>query len=98
LRLFPTPRIKYVEQPKVLIVLASFDTLDWQRAYSAVLRETDASALFERVEIAEAAILTRRDALADHSEHHAERNAITEALSVLGNIKRDRLRFDCSST
>jgi hypothetical protein len=36
---------------------------NWQREYESALRETDQSVLFKRVEVAEAAILTRRDAL-----------------------------------
>ena len=35
----------------------------WQREYESGLLETGESVLFKRVEVAEAAILTRRDAL-----------------------------------
>lgn len=65
----------------------------WQREYDAVLSESDTSALFKRVEIAEAAILTRRDALEASSDHHAERQAIERALERLRTIKQDRLKF-----
>jgi hypothetical protein len=65
----------------------------WQREYEAVLSETDTRALFKRVEIAEAAILTRRDALEGSSDHHSERQAMEDALKNLREIKRDRLKF-----
>ena len=41
---------------------------DWQREYESALLETDQSTLFTRVEVAEAAILTRRDALEHDSQ------------------------------
>jgi hypothetical protein len=65
----------------------------WQRDYEAVLSETDTNALFKCVEIAEAAILTRRDALKLSVEQHSERRALEEALANLGVIKRERLKF-----
>jgi hypothetical protein len=69
----------------------------WQREYEAVLLEPDTNACFECMEIAEAAVLTRRSVLAhqpDHSaEVRAERRAIEEALARLGEIKRNRLLF-----
>jgi len=46
-----------------------------------------------RVEIAEAAILTRRDALEPRSDHHSEWQAIEEALANLRVIKREKLKF-----
>jgi hypothetical protein len=66
---------------------------EWQHDYEAVLSETDTSALFKRVEIAEAAIRTRREDLAASSDHHSERHAMEEALENLRKIKRDRLKF-----
>lgn len=65
----------------------------WQRDYEAVLTETDTGALFKCVEIAEAAILTRRDALKSSAEQHSEGRALEEALANLGVIKRERLKF-----
>ncbi len=41
---------------------------NWQREYESALLETDESVLFKRVEVAEAAILTRRDALEHDSK------------------------------
>jgi hypothetical protein len=50
--------------------------------------------LFKRVEVAEAAILTRRDALEHDSSSQTERVAIEDALANLRVLKRDQLNFD----
>jgi hypothetical protein len=76
--------------------LTSFPPLrfpNWQREYESALLETDESVLFKRVEVAEAAILTRRDALEHDSSSQTERGGIEEALANLGVLKRDRLHF-----
>jgi len=65
----------------------------WQSDYDSVLTETDTDTLFKRVEIAEAAILTRRDILHAGSECRSELQAIAEALENLRVIKRDQLKF-----
>jgi hypothetical protein len=65
----------------------------WQAAFEATLQTTDTSALFKLVEIAEAAILVRRDLLNDGRNERAERRAIEEALDELLLIKRQKLRF-----
>ena len=65
----------------------------WQPEYEAVLSETDTRVLFECVEVAEAAILTRREVLGKSSEDPAELRAIGEALGSLRVIKRERLKF-----
>jgi hypothetical protein len=56
--------------------------------------ETNDAALFRRVEIAEEAIFSRRSDVENSSDHHAERQAIDEALARLGEIKRYRLPFE----
>jgi len=65
----------------------------WQVEYEAVLRETDREALFKRIEVAEAAILARRDALAQGSDGFAERREITLALAKLESLKKEVLKF-----
>ena len=65
----------------------------WERDYEAVLSETNTKALFKRVEIAEAAILTRCEALKSGSDQHSEWQALEQALVNLGVIKRERLKF-----
>jgi hypothetical protein len=66
---------------------------NWQREYESALLETDESVLFKRVEVAETAILTRRDALEHDSSSQTERGGIEEALAKLRVLKRDRLHF-----
>ena len=55
--------------------------------------ETDKSVLFTRLEVAEAAILTRRNALEHDSSSQTERVAIEDALANLRVLKRDQLHF-----
>jgi hypothetical protein len=64
---------------------------EWQREYESALLETDQKALFRCVEAAEAAVLTRRDALLTDDDE--ERRAIQDALSNLGVLKREQLQF-----
>jgi hypothetical protein len=66
---------------------------NWQREYESALLETDKSVLFKRVEVAEAAMLIRRDALEHDSSSRTERGAIEDALANLRVLKRDRLHF-----
>jgi hypothetical protein len=66
---------------------------NWQREYESALLETDDRVLFMRVEVAEAAILTRRDALEHDSSSQTERAAIEDALANLRVLNRDRLHF-----
>ena len=65
----------------------------WQSAYQAMLVETDNDKLFKLVEVAEAAVLTRRAALRGNPNHHSERRALEEALANLRVVKKDRLKF-----
>jgi hypothetical protein len=46
------------------------------------------------MEIAQAAVLTRRVDLEGSADHHAERQALEEALANLRVVKRDRLKFN----
>jgi hypothetical protein len=57
------------------------------------LLETVKSVLFKRVKVAEAAILTRRDALERDSSGQTERGAIKDALANLRVVKRDPVHF-----
>jgi hypothetical protein len=65
----------------------------WQREYEAVLHETDTKCLFKCIELAEAAVLVRLEAIGKDSAHHAERKAIDDVLTHLTLLKRDRLGF-----
>ena len=66
---------------------------NWQREYESALLETDKSVLFKRVEVAEAAILARRDALEHDSRSQTERVAIEDALANLSNACQLDLSF-----
>jgi hypothetical protein len=63
----------------------------WQREYQAVLHETDKQTLCKRVEIAEAALLSRRETLL-HSPW-GERQEIESALENLRALKKEVLNF-----
>lgn len=65
----------------------------WQQEYDSALRETDHRTLFERIEVAEAAILTRRDVLTQSPDGFAERQEIQIALAKLCDLKKDVLNF-----
>ena len=64
----------------------------WQREYEAALLETNPNTLLQCMEMAEAAVLTRRNSLADQPDQsvdvRAERRAIEVALARLGEVKR----------
>jgi hypothetical protein len=66
----------------------------WQREYDAALHEKDTTRLFKCVEVAEAAVLLRLEAMRKDSDHHAERDAIANALNHLELLKKNRLGFD----
>ena len=55
----------------------------WRLEYASAMKETDHNALFKRIEVAEAAILTRREALTLSSEDVVEWQQIETALNKL---------------
>ena len=65
----------------------------WQVEYESALRETDHQALFKRIEVAEAAILARREILALNPHGSAERQEIRAALNKLRSLKKEVLKF-----
>jgi hypothetical protein len=73
--------------------LQSAQLASWWHAYEAVLQEDDELQLFRRVEVAEAAILTHREALEKICAGQDEYRVVEEALSKLRVLKRERLRF-----
>ena len=66
---------------------------EWQSDYQAVLRETDHQMLFKRIEVAQAAILGRRDSVMHDPNREAEYQEIQRALEKLTSLKRDVLKF-----
>jgi hypothetical protein len=65
----------------------------WQLEYESVMKETDLRILFKRVEVAEAAILTRREVLTQSPDGFAERQEIKMARDKLRNLKKEVLKF-----
>ena len=57
------------------------------------MQETDHKTLFKRIEVAEAAILARREILTQSVDGFAERQASKEALEKLRNLKKEVLKF-----
>ena len=67
--------------------------LQWREEYEAVLQETDHKMLFKRIEIAEAALLSRRELLMENSDSQTELREIQQAFDKLRTMKRDVLNF-----
>jgi hypothetical protein len=67
--------------------------LEWQAVYESALQEADFIALFKRIEIAEATILTRRDVLARSENAFAEQQQTEKALTKLRGLKKYILKF-----
>jgi hypothetical protein len=65
----------------------------WRMAYETALQETDRETLFKRIEVAEAAVLARRDVLAQSADGFAERREITLAIAKLESLKKEVLKF-----
>ncbi len=66
---------------------------DWRQLYQCVLSEMDRFALFKRVEVAEAAIRTRRDTVSHDPDQQPELQAMEEALDDFMLIKSKRWNF-----
>ena len=64
---------------------------DWNT--KRALQETDHKTLFKRIEVAEAAILARRDVLVQSPDGFAERREIKTALDKLRRLKKEVLKF-----
>jgi hypothetical protein len=62
-------------------------------AYEAALQETDHKTLFKRIEVAEAAILSRREALTQSPDGFSEQQEIKPALAKLRSLKKEVLKF-----
>jgi hypothetical protein len=65
----------------------------WQLEYEAALQESDHRTLFKRIEVAEAAVLTRREVLVQSPDGFAERQEIKLALDKLRRLKKEVLKF-----
>lgn len=69
------------------------DLPPWQLEYESALQETDHKILFKRIEVAESAILTRREILMQSPNGFAERQQSKLALAKLRNLKKEVLKF-----
>ena len=57
------------------------------------MQETDHRTLFKRIEVAEAAILNRREVLLQSPDGFAERQETKAALDKVRRLKKDVLKF-----
>lgn len=69
------------------------DFRQWRLEYESAINEVDHRTLFKRIEIAEAAVLTRREVLTLRPEDFAEWQEIERALRKLRHLKKEVLRF-----
>jgi hypothetical protein len=65
----------------------------WHFEFEAAITEGDPQTLRQRVDLAEAALFLRSQALADSPEGLEERQAIAEAISTLRAIQKDKLHY-----
>jgi hypothetical protein len=64
---------------------------EWQKPYLDALVEPDHAKLQERIAAAKTAISNRLHAISASSDHHAERQAMEDALASLRVLKREKL-------
>ncbi len=72
---------------------ASLSNFEWQGPYRAALLETDRHKLFKQLEVAEAAVLTRLQALPPQGNHLSERRQLVDAWTGVQMIKKGKLGF-----
>jgi hypothetical protein len=65
----------------------------WQPQYQAAVLETELAPLFERIEVAQAAVVTRLHELRTQTGHYTERHQLIRAWHTLQIIKREQLGF-----
>ena len=65
----------------------------WRSEYQAALQETDHNLLFKRIEIAEAALLNRREALSHGPDGREDQKEIAKAVEKLRTLKKNILNF-----
>jgi hypothetical protein len=63
----------------------------WQEPLGAAILEFDPQRLHEKVQRAEAAIVSRLEELATEQGNQLERLALFDGLSILERVKKDRL-------
>jgi hypothetical protein len=73
--------------------VAEHTCMQWRLEYESAIKESDHKALFKRIEVVEAAILSRRDMLTQSSEDFAEWQEIEMALDKVRHLKKEVLKF-----
>ena len=64
----------------------------WQTQFEEAVVEHDRDKLITKIQSFEAAVFTRLQEL-ESNDHHEERQAIADALSMLREVKRDKLSY-----
>ena len=65
----------------------------WQSEFEEAIVELNPERLADKIKHCELAVFVRLQELAFNSDHHDERQAIADALSILREVKRDRLSY-----
>ena len=65
----------------------------WQSEFESALREGDPQSVRQRVDVAEAALFLRSQALVGSAQGQAERQAISDAIRTLRAIQREKLGY-----
>jgi DcmR-like sensory protein len=81
------------EEQKRLENAARLSYPAWQSEYRDAVMEVHTGQLFKKVEIAQAAVLTRLHELQRETDHATERHQLMRAWRVLQIIKKDKLGF-----
>ena len=63
----------------------------WQHEFQEAVVELDGEKLIEKIHKFETAVFVRLQELASSSDHHDERQAMTDAASTIVVLKRDKL-------
>jgi hypothetical protein len=63
----------------------------WQSEFQEAVVEHDRKKLFEKIQKFETAVFVRLQELASSSDHHGERQAITDAASSIAALKKNKL-------
>jgi len=65
----------------------------WQSEFEVALREGDPQSLRQRVDVAEAALFLRSQALVGSAQGQAEQQAISDAIRILRAIQKEKLGY-----
>lgn len=62
----------------------------WELEFHEVVLEFDRTKVYEKIQKFETAVFTRLQELSSDSDHHDERQAITDAASTIFVLKKDK--------